>query len=92
MFFNELSSTQVKTDNFDNLPDNTILVTLNATALYSSIPLNDSIGTCKEYLDRRALSTTFSEDICQLIKLILLYYIIKYIIYYYIIRKQCTYF
>ena len=41
------------------------------TALYSSIPNNDGIGACKKHLDRRALSTTSSEDICQLIKFIL---------------------
>ena len=56
---------------FDNSPDNTILVTIDATALYSSIPHNDGIGACKKYLDRRALSTISSEDICQLIQSIL---------------------
>ena len=56
---------------FDNLPDNTISVTLDVTALYSSIPHNDGIGACKKHLDRRALLTTSSEDICQLIKFIL---------------------
>ena len=60
-----------KLSRFDNLPDNTILVTLDVTALYSGIPHNDGIGACKKYLDRRALSTTSSEDICQLIKFIL---------------------
>ena len=60
-----------KIGRFDNLPDNTILVTLDVTALYSSIPHNDAIGACKKYLDRRTLSTTSSEDICQLIKFIL---------------------
>ena len=63
-FFNKLSR-------FNNLPDNTILVTLDVTALYSNIPHNDGIGACKKHLDRRALSTTSSEDICQLIKFIL---------------------
>ena len=56
---------------FNNLPDNTILVTLDVTALYSNIPHNDRIGVCKKHLDIRALSTTSSEDICQLIKFIL---------------------
>ena len=56
---------------FDNLPDNTILVTLDVTALYSSIPHDDGIGACKKHLDKRALSTTSSEDICQLNKSIL---------------------
>ena len=63
-FFNKLSR-------FNNLPDNTILVTLDVTALYSNIPHNDGIGSSKKHLDRRALSTTSSEDICQLIKFIL---------------------
>ena len=54
----------------DNLPDNTILVTLDVTALYSSFPY-DCIGACKKYLDRRTLLTTSSKDICQLIKFIL---------------------
>ena len=39
-FFSKLSR-------FDNLPDNTILVKLDVTALYSSIPHNDGIGACK---------------------------------------------
>ena len=56
---------------FDNPPDNTILVTLDVTSLYSSIPHNDGIGDCKRYLDRRTLLTTSSEDICQFIKSIL---------------------
>ena len=63
-FFSKLSR-------FNNLPDNTILVTLDVTALYSNIPHNDGIGVCKKHVDRRALSTTSSEDICQLIKFIL---------------------
>ena len=60
-----------KLSRFNNLPDNNILVTLDVTALYSNIPHNDGIGACKKHLDRRALSTTSSEDICQLIKSIL---------------------
>ena len=60
-----------KLSRFNNLPDNTILVTLDVTALYSNIPHNDGIGGCKKHLDRRAQSTTSSEDICQLIKFIL---------------------
>ena len=60
-----------KLSRFDNLPDNTILVTLDVTALYSSIPHNDGIGACKKHLDRRALSTISSGDICQPIKFLL---------------------
>ena len=60
-----------KLSRFNNLPDNTILATLDVTALYTNIPHNDGIGACKKHLDRRALSTISSEDICQLIKFIL---------------------
>ena len=40
-----------KLSRFDNLPDNTIPVTLDVTAKYSSISHNDGIGACKRYLD-----------------------------------------
>ena len=60
-----------KLSRFNNLPDNTILAILDVTAIYSNIPHNDGIGDSKKHLDRRALSTTSSEDICQLIKFIL---------------------
>ena len=59
------------TDFLNKLPDNTILATLDVTALCSSIPHDDGIGACKKYLHRKALSATSSEDICQLIKFIL---------------------
>ena len=42
---------------------------MDVTALYSNIPQNDGIGACKNHLDKRALSTTSSEDICHLIKI-----------------------
>ena len=60
-----------KLSRIDNIPDNTILVTLDVTALYSSILHNDGIGACKKYLDRRTPLTTSSEDICQLINFML---------------------
>ena len=60
-----------KLSRFNNLPDDTILVTLDVAALYSNIPHNDGIVACKKNLDGRALPTTSSEDICQLIKFIL---------------------
>ena len=60
-----------KLSRLNDLPDNTILVTLDVTALYSNIPHNDGSGACKKHLDGRALSTTSSEDIIQLIKFIL---------------------
>ena len=60
-----------KLSRFNNLSDNTILVTLDVTALYSNIPHNYGIGACKKNPYRRTLSTTSSEDICQLIKFIL---------------------
>ena len=52
-----------KLNRLDNIPDNKILVALDVTTLYSSIPHNDGIGACNKYLDRRTLSTISSEDI-----------------------------
>ena len=60
-----------KLSRYNDLPDNTILVTLNVTALFPNIPHNDDIGACKKHLGRRALSTSSREDICQLINFIL---------------------
>ena len=59
-----------KLSRFDNLPDYAILVTLDVTALYYSIPHNDGIGAYEKHLDVKALSTTSIEDICQLINFI----------------------
>ena len=70
-YFKDTTDFLNKLSRFDNIPDNTILVTLYATVLYSSIPHNDGIGGCEKYLDRRAQSTNTSEDICQLIKFML---------------------
>ena len=61
----------IKLSRFDNFTDNNILVTLDVTALYSNIPQNDGIEACKKHLDRRALSTTSGEGICQLVKFML---------------------
>ena len=61
----------IEASRFDNLPDNTILVTLDVTTQYCSIPHNDGIGACKKYLDRRTLLSTSCEDICQLINFLL---------------------
>ena len=61
----------IKLSRFDNFTDNNILDTLDVTALYSNIPHNDGVDACKKHLDRRALSTTSSEGICQLAKFML---------------------
>ena len=67
-YINDATDSLIRLSRFDNLPDNTILVTLDVTALFSSIPHNDGIGACKKYLDKRGLSSTSIEDICQLTK------------------------
>ena len=46
-YIKDTTDTLNKLSRIDNLPDNTILVTLDVTALYSSIPHNDGIGNCK---------------------------------------------
>ena len=57
------------TDFFNKLPDNFILVTLDVAALYSSIPHNNGIEACKKYLDKIALLTTTSADVCNMLYL-----------------------
>ena len=70
-YINDTTDFMNKICRFDILPDNAILVTLDVVTLYSSIAHDNGIGACKEYLDRRALSTTSIEDICKPITSIL---------------------
>ena len=70
-YIKDATDSLIRLSRFDNLPDNTILVTLDVTDLFSSIPHNDDIGACKKYLHKRALSSTSIDDISQLTKFIL---------------------
>ena len=47
-YIEEYTDFMNKLSRFNNIPDNTILVTLDVTALYSNIPHNDGIDACQK--------------------------------------------
>jgi len=61
-----------KLKSIPQLSDNSILVSLDVTSLYTNIPHTDGIEACKYFLDNNPNNSTLSsEDICKIIKLIL---------------------
>ena len=55
----------------NNLPSNTLLVTLDVSSLYTNIPHNDGINACYHYLNTRSNKTIPSNTLCDLIRIIL---------------------
>ena len=55
----------------NNLPNNTLLVTLDVSSLYTNIPHNDGIYACYHYLNTRSHKTIPSNTLCDLIRMIL---------------------
>ena len=60
-----------KLANFNRLPDNAILVTLDVTSLYTNIPHNEGIEACRFFLHKRNDKHIPTETICDLIRIIL---------------------
>ena len=55
----------------DALPEDCLLVTLDVSSLYTSSPHNKVIDACREMLDTRGVLSPPTEDIIELISLIL---------------------
>ena len=60
-----------KLNNIGQLPNGVLLVTLDVTSLYTTIPHKDGIQACSDFLDRRANPTIKTTRLCDLIELIL---------------------
>ncbi|KAK3726201.1 hypothetical protein QZH41_002878 [Actinostola sp. cb2023] len=54
-----------------DLPDNTLLVTLDVSSLYTNIPHNDGINACNHFLSTRSDKTIPTNTLCDLIRMIL---------------------
>ena len=63
-FLNKLSS-------LDNLPNNSLLVSLDVSSLYSNIAHSEGIQATREHLNKRTTQKPPTETICDLIKIIL---------------------
>lgn len=53
------------------LPENTILVSMDVTSLYTNIPHEDGIAACKEVWDKRAVKTPPTECLIEMLTLVL---------------------
>ena len=53
------------------LPDNTLLVTLDVSSLYTNIPHAEGIAACREALDTKEHNQPPTSDLCKLIHSIL---------------------
>ena len=62
-----------KLEQLGQLPDNTFLVTLDVSSLYTNIPHNQGIDACRHFVDTRIRnpSTISTETLCDLIRMIL---------------------
>ena len=63
-FLNKLSS-------LDNLPNNSLLVSLDVSSLYTNIPHSEGIQAAREHLNKRTTQRPPTETICDLINIIL---------------------
>ena len=55
----------------DDLPDNTILVSMDVTSLYTNIPHEDGIAACKEAWNKRSIQDPPTDTLVELLSLIL---------------------
>lgn len=60
-----------KVESLDSLPDETLLVSLDVTSLYTNIPHNEGIEACREVWDSRLLKDPPTEYLVDLLTLVL---------------------
>ena len=61
----------VKLNEIQNLPSECLLVTSDASSLYTNIPLEEGMEACREALDTRDVLDSPTDDVVHLISLIL---------------------
>ena len=62
-----------KLQDFDDIPPNALLVTLDVSSLYRNIPTTESIDACRKLLDERTDKSVPTESLCdfKLVRMIL---------------------
>ena len=60
-----------KLNDLDEIPSNTLLVTMDVSALYTNIPHDEGIHACTVFLARNGSSTNFISDVKDITKFIL---------------------
>ena len=54
-----------------SVPDNSLLITLDVSSLYTSIPHNEGVDACRYFPNTRYDKSLHAENICDLIRIIL---------------------
>ncbi|KAJ8029907.1 Proline-rich transmembrane protein 1 [Holothuria leucospilota] len=57
----------------ENLTENTLLVTMDVSSLYSNIPHVEGVQACEDFLRKCGFEENFLRDICSIIRFILLH-------------------
>ena len=60
-----------KLQDFDDIPPNALLVTLDVSSLYTNIPTTEGIDACRKLLDERTDKSVPTEPLCDLMRMIL---------------------
>ena len=70
-FIKDTTHFLLKIQKLEPLPDNSLLVTLSVSSLYTNTPHNEGVDACRYFLKARQDKSLFAENICDLIRMIL---------------------
>ena len=70
-FIKDTTSFITKLQSLNNIPEGTLLVTLDVSSLYTNIPHHEGIEACTEALNTRTIQQPPTEDLAELINQIL---------------------
>ena len=70
-FIKDTTSFITKLQSLNNIPEGTLLVTLDVSSLYTNIPHQEGIEACTEALNTRIIQQSPTEDLAELINQIL---------------------
>ena len=70
-FIKDTTNFLLQLEKLEPLPDNSLLVTLKVSSLYTNIPRNEGVDACRYFLKARQDRSLLAENICDLIRMIL---------------------
>ena len=60
-----------KLQDFDDIPPNALIVTLDVSSLYTNLPTTEGTDACRKLLDERTDKSVPTETLCDLMRMIL---------------------
>ena len=70
-FIKDTTHFLLKIQKLEPLPDNSLLVTLSVSSLYTNTPHNEGVDACRYFLKARQDKSLPAENICDLIRMII---------------------